>query len=350
MSELKEITHNLLKFLNIEYEDNDSSLDVLLPENLQKEWNVPEYTRFDFENQLSDDVIPVNLESDWLEKFLQSLQKQGRSSFIEPDVKQSKKNPDFDRMIAKDIILLNAIYKVRSFQETSSFYSTVVVKAVATSDEKREELFALTINESNFLKANHLTDYIFQPIYLHGSTNFSSYKKDFKTGSELNGIFSFLIESECKQKFSHFLNGMERRMKRDLDRLWQYYTDMQNQIVEKTAAKWKKDNKYDLRLEQQRLQSIEKEYLSKISDIQRKYSISLDYEATQWLRTKFPVFRLEVDVQRRKNTRKIFLDYNTMSRKLDSLHCENCGNSSPEYEVQDDTLKFIGSCCINKVK
>lgn len=348
MSELKELTCNLLEYLAVEYENKGSSIEALLPDEIQKAWNVADYVCFEFEDQHRKDAIAVTLESDWLEKFIQSLKTQGRSCFVEPEVAAFQKIPDMERLISKELVLLNAIYKTKECKETTTCYSTTIAKAIATSDEKKEDLLTLTVNESNSLLSNHLTDLLLQSSTMPVNGDYVRHEKTLKTDKELSSIFSFLFKAECNQKFSPFLNGMERRMRRDLDRLWQYYTDMQNQILEKVAPKWKTNALYDIRLEKQKLQSIEREYNSKIADLQRKYSISLEYEVLQWSRARLPVYRVEVDIQRRKNFRKIFFDYNPLSRKLDSLHCEVCGKLSVSFEIEDDTLKFIGQCCVKK--
>lgn len=188
---------------------------------------------------------------------------------------------------------------------------------------------------------------VLDPINTVESLPYSNFKKEARNISEILEPVEFLIRASCYETFSSFIHGMDRRMNRDYERIYSYYTDMQNQIIEKVAGKLKKDLSYDCGLEKQRISSIEKEYLSKVTDIKRKYKISLEYEVIQWLRTRIPVYRIEILLQRRKNSRKIFVDYNSLIRKPDSIHCEFCGKITNTFEIEDNTLKLKGICCIS---
>lgn len=342
--DLQKITEQFFQYKEIEYESEEDSIQALLPEELCQQWQVDELAEFDFSGKDSSGIA-ISLESDWIEKFLASLGGDGIQCFYLPEPKSQKKQPDFEKILSTIFQPTNAIYKIISGKPQTTIYSTLLIKITATSDEKREMILPITINESNFLLAPTVNQDILDQISPIIDGKYSEHKKLARPLAELNQPLRLLIESICKNSLSSFQKGMERRMMRDLERLYQYYSDMQDQIIEKSATKYKKDSSHDFTLEQQRLISIEKEYRAKILDVQRKYDISLQYEVLQWLRNAIPVYRIAIKLQRRKDSQKLFIDYNLLTKKPDSFYCQICGRPNEQFLIEDKTLKLIGPCC-----
>ncbi|MGK5091302.1 hypothetical protein WDW89_04700 [Deltaproteobacteria bacterium TL4] len=89
---------------------------------------------------------------------------------------------------------------------------------------------------------------------------------------------------------------------------------------------------------QQRLESILREYHSKVQDLRQKYEITIECSIEQILELIVPVQRLDLLLLRRKGKRLISLDWNPLIRKLDQPQCESGYDPSPNRVVCDEQL------------
>lgn len=347
MNELQSITYDMLVYKGAECEILENAIEAILPKSLSEKLELDEFSKFYFENSSNDDGLSISYESDWLDKFLDLLGSQkGRVCYIEPIVQPSRKIPDIEKLLSKELIFDNAIYRVKNAQESFANYSVLLLKGIAISDEKKEALHFLPINESNFLFADHLVQYLFESWESNGYSNYTKIESEFLSSSQLLSIYTPMIEGRLKSTFSSFIATMERRIARDIERVYQYYHDIQMQLKNKAFQKYKKSKEnFDSTLEKQKLISIEREYIGKLSDLEKKYHLKLDTEAIQLLKTRLPVYRIEIEIHRRKNIRKLNLDYNYLTKKLDNVYCEKCFGYGKNYSVDDISLKFSGHGC-----
>jgi hypothetical protein len=135
-------------------------------------------------------------------------------------------------------------------------------------------------------------------------------------------------------------------MKRDMERIHAYHTDLHREATSQLAAKLKKGLASDaIERDRARLAAIEREYRAKATDLARKYSIAVDVESIQALRASLPVLRAQLRILRRKASRDFALDWNPLSRKLDGVACEACGSLVAPFAACDEHVHLTCAGC-----
>jgi hypothetical protein len=253
-------------------------------------------------------------------------------------------------MLAHAVSLDNATFRVVKTEQVRSRYLAMTFKFTAVSDEKREELLAVCANESNGACVDHLTvalqdaqetspdRFVQEPGALDDKPGW--------TGARAAAFARTVLESRIRARLKPFLGGMERRMKRDMERIQAYHGDLYREAEKRLNAKAARLlDPAALEKERLRLAAIEREYHAKARDLHRKYAISVKAELVQALEVTMPVLRIHLRLLRRKADRLHHLDWNPVSRKLDALSCEKCGGESPARFVCDDRLHLVCPAC-----
>ena len=142
----------------------------------------------------------------------------------------------------------------------------------------------------------------------------------------IRDVFGPAARVLARERLAPFLAGMERRMGRDLDRLHAYHEDLRKEALRRqTEGRGRKGVKTDASLIAKRLLAIEREYEAKVADVRRKYGLTVEIKPLQTFLARLPVHRLFFVIRRRKGERTGYLDWNPLTRKLDTLGCEACG-------------------------
>jgi hypothetical protein len=165
---------------------------------------------------------------------------------------------------------------------------------------------------------------------------------------KVNNFVKRALNRKVRIKLVPFLTGMERRMGRDMNRLYDYHTDLRNEAAKRLADKKQKEkNEDELERERIRIAAIEREYHAKIADVNRKYAMTVEVDLIQALRLTMPVYRFNLLIMRRKGKRHLHLDWNPISKKLEPLLCERCFSSLKPYWVCDDNLHLLCIDCVS---
>jgi hypothetical protein len=99
--------------------------------------------------------------------------------------------------------------------------------------------------------------------------------------------------------------------------------------------------KGDTARERLRIEAATREYQAKVADLKQKYDLRVTVELSQTLELILPVERLHLVIKRRKGERKIGLDWNPMTRRLEPLPDEWNYTPSVTRIVCDDVLHLV---------
>lgn len=328
-------------------------IEVLAPEALQKALSIPEWTRMGFGLELPDQAVRVTLESDWTERIGGLLGDHGRFLVISLDRNSFSKLPsDPERLIRHEMVIDNATYRLKEIVEERTRYLLLTFRLTAVSDEKRDDILHLCINESNGTMADDLVDPLLSYLNSLKAGNAPEPEDDdflaLWGAQKVRDFVKRTLPGRIRTRLSPFLAGMERRMGRDMDRLYAYHTDLRHEAAKRLEDKKQKGlGEDELKKERMRLDAIEREYHAKIADLQRKYAMTVEFDLIQALRLTMPVYRFRLLIMRRKGKRNVHLDWNPVSKKLESLFCERCLSSLKPYWVCDDNLHLICPSCIS---
>jgi hypothetical protein len=353
MSLLRDIASEILSEHGalVEEDDGQETLSVVAPPALQKIFDIPEFARLGFESATEDNIIRVTLESDWIER-LQSLDGQ-RGTYLTGSAipTATRKHPSAQDAVPKHLALQNATYRIQKDYETQTRYLLLTFHITALSDEKREEILELCFNESNGADGGHLVE----PILAH-IRNTEEMSPLPENGQPLCPPWSIpQIISRCSRVIptkvhvglQRFIASLERRMAKDLDQLHAYHSDLQKEAAIKARATHHKGGSPEAtaKLEEARLAAIEREYRSKVADLNLKYAMSVNVNLIQAARITTPVHRYEVLVLRRKGQRLYHLDWSPLSKQFDTCSCEFCGDTPKSLLVCDDHLHLMCPTC-----
>jgi hypothetical protein len=144
------------------------------------------------------------------------------------------------------------------------------------------------------------------------------------------------LPPRVRAHLGQFLNGMQRRLERDLERIYDYYADLRAESLRKLQ----KQN-VDAARERLRLEAAEREYQAKVADLRQKYDLRVTIELSQRLELICPVQRFTVLIKRRKGERRLTLDWNPLARQLEPPPCEWSYAADAVRVVCDDALHLV---------
>jgi hypothetical protein len=156
------------------------------------------------------------------------------------------------------------------------------------------------------------------------------------TPERLKRTISRALPARVQDHLSQFVQGMQRRLDRDLARVHEYYS-----VLREEAFRKLKKAKGDSARERLRIEAAEREYQAKVADLKQKYDLRVKVELVQMLEFICPVQRVTLAIKRRKGERKLPLDWNPVARQLDPLPCEWSFAAAGSRVVCDDHLHIV---------
>jgi len=329
-------------------------LEIMATPQLASALAVDEFSRLGFGPELPSEASRVTLESEWLDNLANLARDRGKClDAIQPGATLPKGSFSPDDLLQKVVVLENATYRHRSTESAWTRFLLLVFHVSATSDDKREDLLTVCLNESNGAYADNMTEALFES--LRRGENLTA---ELQETAVLDPPWSArkivrwndrYLPARIRRRLQPFLSGMERRMAKDIERLHAYHSRLRREAADRALDAEKKNRADDKvrRREDLLMSSIEQEYAAKVADLQRKYAMNVELRFVQALRLVAPVKRVRFDILRRKGVRPYHLDWNAISRHLDALPCESCGLQSASHAICDDRLHIVCHACLS---
>jgi hypothetical protein len=311
-------------------------LEVLAPPPIQQALGVGEFARFGFGPSLPPGAQRVGIESDWLGRFGAVVGERGRWSrqVVDPG---SRKSPDAERVLAQELVLDNATFRLMGVAPAWTRYLLLEFRYTALSDEKREGTQLLAFN----LATGAMPDAM---AFGTGEAEDGAMSTDAALPADwdralvieqVRRALPWRVEAALKP----FVTGLRRRLARDLDRLHAYHNDLHREASLRAVNPAASD--VARQREAQRIQAIGHEYRAKLDDLAHKYALRVTVEWVQTLELVMPVHRLGVQIRRRKGARDMVLDWNSLTRRLESPPCEASWSAERPRLVCDDALHLV---------
>ena len=315
------------------------ALEVLAPPDMQRTLRIGDFEHLSFGPDPLSGTQPVTLESDWLERLGQLLGERGRKARCVLRV-PSPAPASPQRIVGHAVSFQNAVCELAGVTAAWTTYLILLFRYTAFSDEERDGLLTLGVNLTNGavieeLSANDL---------LRAAALSDNRQSVFPPASELPGPWSNerfnvwikrAFPERLNEHLTPFVRGLQRRLDRDLARIHEYYNDLQRESMLRLQ---KRDGEARERL---RLESIDREYRTKIEDLRQKYGMRVDVTLSQTLELIMPVQRFGLLIRRRKARRQLQLDWNPLLRKLETPPCEHTFTTDAARMVCDDRLHVV---------
>jgi hypothetical protein len=330
----------------------DGCLEFLIPPSLSKILDIPEHGKLSFAyHPFDESAISASYESEFFRSVDRLFSGRGKTAkaVYSPQLPNIEKVP---KWVSEKIALSNATFRLQKVENQRVSYALIFFKYVALSDEKREGIFSLLVNEQNLSTS---------PL----NANLTAFWEDLKEPEELltrsEGISKALqagfsaVSLMVKEEFEPFIKSLERRLNRDIKRVFEYYETLKFELQMAFEKKvfLRKDspegqNEEGRKILSGKLDAVEGEKKWKIQDLISKYALNVRIEPVCIIdiETESLVFWLEI--KRRLYSRIFPLTYNPLLKKVDSLPCEGCFYPRGTYYVCDEKLHILCATCFRK--
>ena len=330
----------------------DGCLEFVVPPSLSETLGIPEHGKLSFAYQPFDEsVISASYESEFFRSVDRLLSGRGKMA----KAVYSSQLPNIEKVskwVSEKIALSNASFRLQKVDHQRIDYALIFFKYVALSDEKREGIFSLLINEQNLSTS---------PL----NANVTAFWEDLKEPKEIiarsEGISKSLqagfsaASLIVKEEFEPFIKSLERRLNRDIIRVFEYYETLKGEIHKAFEKKFfsgrdspEAQSEEERKVLSGKVDAVEGEKRWKIQDLVSKYALNIRIEPVCIIdiETESIVFWLEI--KRRLSSRTFPLSYNPLLKKVDSLPCESCFYPRGTYYLCDEKLHILCATCFRK--
>ena len=315
-------------------------LEAMLPASVQHTLHAPELVRLGFGAELPPEAQRVSLESDWLDRFGQLLDERGRwlQRVVEvplPVLSQPA------RILEHGLVLQNAIYRLSRVAPAWTRYLILLLRYTAISDEKRVGMLTCGLNLANGSAVDPLVDALLSAALSTEDTAGTNVPADAHLPPDwptprLHSAVTRALPARVQAHLHLFLQGMQRRLDRDLERVHAYYTGLRQEAWQRLQRQHS-----DSARERLRLEAAEREYHAKVADLRQQYDLRVTTDLEQALMLTSPVQRLELTIKRRKGERRVTLDWSPLARRLEPPPCEWSYTAEITRVVCDDALHLV---------
>jgi hypothetical protein len=345
---LPKVISEILTYKGAIVEEKDNGcLEVLCPDNLFDPLGLKEHAVLCFSyDQTERGAVYASYDSELFKAMAGLLKDRGRFSLVSfkpsfPNTEKLLKN------LHGKIVFNNATFRPQNMEIKNISYLLCYFKYIALSDEKQEGIMQVLINELNLSASS----------FGNSGIELEDAVEELKDIGRYN-IKTVLQSSYCagteitKEKLKDFIRSLERRLNRDIRRVYEYYGALKNEAVIGAKKKIVSTEDKGVREEiaealKRKINAIETECTWKVQDLITKYSLNIRLETVSVIRieTHAPVFW--INIMRRLATRLFPVTYNPIIKQLDDLPCELCFYPRKPYYVCDDKLHIVCGNCFN---
>jgi hypothetical protein len=315
-----------------------SGLEFVTPEPLAERLGLPAEGRLGFGPEFPPRALQVHFDSDWMERFGQVLGQRGRVLRRVLDLTTAPPSEP-ERLLEHTLVLQNAVYRLLNLVPAWTRYLILTFHYSAVSDEKREGILQLGVNLSNGSPLDSITGPLLQAVAARPFGSNSPLPEaalpPLWESRRLHQLIQVALPQRIRHELSPFLNSMQRRLERDMARLYEYYNDLHRESLTR-LRKQVTDSSQSSRLE-----TISREYQAKVADLRQKFALRIEVGWVQTLELILPVHRFELILKRRKGERRFHLDWNPLVRKLEQPPCEYSFTWESGRLICDDALHLV---------
>lgn len=317
-SELKQFAVAALanKGALIEEREDNNTFEVVLPPEVVCETGLPAY--MDVGNS-----IPLAYNSPLLDHLIQWVCRDRSCLTLQATPRKLKKE-ELEVTVRDTFAWQNATGRVTGIEELEmSPYWVFHFFYTAKSDEVRQGLCPVVLHEWSLASP---------PGFLDRLTGRDLTEPRAKAGpldktllASLARQVSKIVPSEIRSQLTEFLASRERRLQRDLRQIHNFYVLQESEMKKLLERRGLDDKARGVRLEKIAQLPIEEQ--AKETDALYKYSIRIEADCRAALRILTPALRISFELRRKKESRPLSLFWNPITKKLDPLLCEGCGEN-----------------------
>lgn len=312
--ELLSFAAEVLKRHGSAVEANRDSLLALLPKNLAEKLQLPEEIKLGSEGDSLLYGHPL------LDRLVELSTREVPVVFGKLQIQYLKKG-GFDHLITRQFLFRHGKSRIINLAETRTTYMVLTCRYLALSDERKEGLVQVTIQENSGAMVSTFKERWadFQPEF-YAQKNIPPH---FPTNLEPI-VKRALKETQktAENQLQDFLDSIRRHLQRDVRNTREYYEAYRNEM--KSTLK-KSSLSYDQRQDRKmKIHGLPAEMARKIEDLKQKYQIQVKLTACAAIRFLVPVVQVLVELNHHKIRKKVRLVFNPVTHQLDPVVCEHC--------------------------
>ncbi|MBM3225449.1 MAG: hypothetical protein FJZ47_16830 [Candidatus Tectomicrobia bacterium] len=317
-----------------------SGLEAMLPAEVQQTLHAPEIVRLGFAAELPPDAQRISLESDWLDRFGHVLGERGRRfQRVVYAALPALSHPE--RIVEHGLVLQNAVYRFSGVTPAWTRCLILLCRYTAISDDKRTGMLTFGLNLANGSALDACVEPLLAAVLQPDDAPETlappaTALPAVWPAARLQTAVSRALPARLQAQLTLFLQGMERRLERDLIRVHDYYTGLRQEAWSRLHRQ-----RTDAAREQLRLEAAEREYQAKVADLRQKYALRVTVDLEQSFELISPVQRFELTLKRRKGERRLTLDWHPLARRLEAPPCAWSYAAEITRVVCDDALHLV---------
>lgn len=318
------------------------ALEIVWPSEDAKRLETGEYMTVTVDPEagaLADSTF-VTYGSDLLQGVEALLEEQGRLAYVERDVVQGGKSSGFDQAIDQAFCVHNGRMRVVETRRALTLYGLAVVEVEAEADEKRLSQVSIAFNALTGVA----------PIDLGNALTFDTELQAKRFVPDRHSIASIALEQTvaratetmARQTLRPWLAHLERKLRRDEQRLRDYYATMATEIQKRAA---RKRHGHDTRPPEdtaKRIQATYRELDRKLLDTRERYRVAVRPRLRSLLLIGLPTVHVICELQRKKIKRHVTAVYNPCSRRVEPLLCSQSLQPTYSFALSNEDAAIIG--------
>lgn len=342
-SELLGFAGRFLKLNGAVVETNKSGIDALIPEELQRALDTPEYIRISCSTVNSKENqghYELNYGSPLLDRMV------GMALHSVPLLTVNLefdyvKNGGFDRLIKDQLTFYGALANVETTADVAVDYLYVACRYKAQSDEQKEGLLEMVFNMDTRTFVPGMSDLLDHAVC----------RMVFMTTPDARGAsipnaagehIQLHAERMLLDQLKSFQESMNRRFKRDVNNLAEYYSSLEEEMTKSLESSTLSENGRETR--QSKIDALPAEFERKTDDLFKKYSIKVYVAPTAAMIIRSPAKKILCKVSVGKKIKRLFLTYNPVTRSIEPPSCSRCKKSITHIHFGNDRESLCIDC------
>ena len=306
-----------------EIEKSPDGMEVLLPEDLAVRLNTPEYFHI-ATGEGAEETFAVHYGSPLLEKIVDAACETAPIISCRLNFNYMKKE-GFDRLIQNQFVFHNCVGRVKSSAEVRTVYLLMTCRYLAQSDELKEGLFDLTFN----LETGAAVAEMRRKLETVEKTYESESVQTALGDDKIKAILAWVQHRAGKvleREIEPFRDSMNRRFRRDVANLEEYYEDLKLEMEESLKRPGLSDQLLSDR--KAKINLIPDELERKKEDLFKKYSIRVTLQLSGGIQIFTPAVKVLYEAAYGRKQKQLSLIYNPVTKAMDPLVCDGCGDST----------------------
>jgi hypothetical protein len=235
---------------------------------------------------------------------------------------------------------LNGLCKAVAAVEMRLNYACVNFKYTAVSDEKKEGLARVVINEHTLSTVSQLTAQLGLTTYVEGQGYVGLEAQPFKT---VYGAACRQAKRIIRAELADFQHSLYRRLQRDTARLNEYYESLIHEIQRKIVRRQLQGKERED--QEGRIRATELERGRKVADVHAKYAVKVETQPLSLLRINLPVVLVTAELRCRKLMREISFVWNPLLKDFEAAPCESCDAGLYAMQLCEEKLHLLCEAC-----